>query len=86
MNLRKLFSLPRSIIINYKLFGFKGLCCPILISNSVRLSGVKRGTIKVSRLRFGVVEIGFSTVEGINKKKELLSSVMVKLSFVAILV
>lgn len=50
-------SICKSLILNLKCFGMKGLKCPILIAKKCRVD--IKGKVQLCSFRFGIVKIGF---------------------------
>lgn len=73
MDMQKVLALPRSLILNIKLFGVRGGRCPLLISNSTKCKGLRKGTIEIENFHTGAVTIGFGGVNGIPRNKGTLS-------------
>ena len=68
--LEYILSIPRSLYINLRLFGFfEGGGIPVLISNQVKCRGLRRGAIKLGRHVFGSIKIGFGGSEGIQAQQ-----------------
>ena len=71
--IEELFSIPKSFIICWKLFGFKkALICPIFISNRVKCMGIKRGKVLIDakEIQRGMINIGLGGSIGISERKE----------------
>lgn len=65
-----LISLPRSVWMNFRLFGIKGVKMPILFSNGVKIRGVKRGSIIITApLRPAMIRVGFGGSECVVGKR-----------------
>lgn len=70
MNYRKLISLPRSFVINVRLFGIGGgYKIPLLIDNHIKVEGIRRGAVNIDYAKACSVEIGFSGVRGMRREK-----------------
>ena len=64
-NLHKILALPRSFALCIRLFGRGGVTVPMLFANSVHVSGLRKGSIRLANpKRFGV-KIGFGGSLGI---------------------
>jgi acetyltransferase-like isoleucine patch superfamily enzyme len=59
---RVILGLPKSLIINLKYFGFKGLKLPIIVVWRTRLSSIRGEIILKRSFSFGMIRIGFSGV------------------------
>lgn len=57
--LLRVLSLPRSLVLNIKIFGWGGVRLPVLFSNSVHVKGISRGCIQVANPTPFCVKIGF---------------------------
>lgn len=69
MRIDKFFALPRSLILNFILFGWRGVKCPLIISNDTKVKGLKRNKIIVDKMHFAMVSIGFDGSEGLKKEQ-----------------
>ena len=65
MKLSILLAIPRSFLINIILFGIRGGCIPLIISNRVKVKGIKRGKIKIHGDYNKRILFGFGGTEGI---------------------
>lgn len=62
-------AIPRSLLLNVKLFGWEGVRIPILFSNRVSVKGLRRGSMRISHpTRFGV-RIGFGGSLGVSRNR-----------------
>ena len=56
-----LLSMPKTIYVNLKLFGFAGFKLPLLISHRTIINELHRGSVVIKcRLKFGLLVFGFS--------------------------
>lgn len=60
-----LLSLPKTLYVNLKLFGLRGLRCPMLISFDTKLAHLEKGCVKLQKPSFACVKIGFDGTKGI---------------------
>ncbi len=64
MNIRKLLSVPRSLIYCCRLFGWGGVKLPILFSCNTRVVGIRKGAIEIEQPNKRVF-IGYEGTKGI---------------------
>lgn len=69
MNIHKILALPRSLVINLRLFGMAGIKIPILVANNVKCKGLRRGAIEIANPKPCSVILGFDGVQGIQAHK-----------------
>lgn len=70
-----LLSVIRSLYFNIKLFGKQGLRCPVLIHYRTSVKGLSRGRIKLNRVDFGIVSIGFNGITSVHGRKSIIDLV-----------
>lgn len=61
-----LLSIPKTVFLNFKLFGMKtAIKCPIYIHYKTQLGIITRNSVKIDKIYPGVVRIGFEGTEGV---------------------
>lgn len=58
--LSTLVSLPRSLCVCIRIFGIKGIKCPVLIANSIKIGELHKNCIQLDKWSFGAVKIGIN--------------------------
>lgn len=65
MIVKMLLSIPKTLYVNLKLFGWKGFKCPILVSYDTKIAQPAYGSVSLGKPSFGCVAIGFTGTEGV---------------------
>lgn len=65
MIVKMLLSIPKTLYVNLKLFGWKGFKCPILVSYDTKIAQLAYGSVSLGKPSFGCVAIGFTGTEGV---------------------
>lgn len=68
-------SLPKTFCANIRLFGLKGVYCPILLKYNCKINRLKRGMVEIDNFSFGIVSIGFGGTSSIDNQRSMLEIV-----------
>lgn len=60
-----LLSLPKSLYVNLRVFGLKGLRLPVLVRFDVAVEGLAKNCMEINEFRFSSIQIGFGGTDSI---------------------
>lgn len=67
-----MLAVPRSLFYCIRLFGLNGLKFPLIVANSVKMRGVKRGSIELKDIKPFQIRIGFEGTPYISANKSII--------------